>query len=163
VGNISFNYSLTWPKPFQEALSEFGMFNIDVLSVLGLNCMIDRFDHIHQSVCLHRPFSLSLSLLFCFVFTFPCLSVLIATLAPLGVATILLAVNFVVNHIDRSRNQVGEVNRKGRIFDIPEEYVLTFKEFEIENFKTVRFVLESWFKHVFKGLIPVEFSRFTHL
>ena len=49
VGNIGFNYSLTWPALFEAIVNEFAVFNLDVMSVLGLNCVTKRFDYIDTS------------------------------------------------------------------------------------------------------------------
>ena len=49
VGNIGFNYSLTWPALFEAIVDELAVFNIDVMSVLGLNCTFKRFDYIDTS------------------------------------------------------------------------------------------------------------------
>ena len=49
VGNIGFNYSITWPALFEAIVDELAVFNIDVMSILGLNCTFKRFDYIDTS------------------------------------------------------------------------------------------------------------------
>jgi len=69
AGNISFNYSITWPANFERLMSALEVVNFDLAPYLGINCFATRFNYIDKMVAMTLlPLAVAVNLLMAYLF-----------------------------------------------------------------------------------------------